>query len=306
MAAGAGWYSLVPSSLILLPMDGHTRLEYSSQRWSHILESRRGTTALVPTLLYGIPLVLSPIICAFVLTFGCRSVAGCRGIITFASFILASYATSISLLCVSIGILTSIGLSATYVPSIIAVTYYFDKRRGLATGLAVTGSGLGAFAFPPIIAFLMEEYSWKGTFLIFGGICLNMSAAGALYRPLPLYTADKIQSNNHPKSEDIDMALSEESSKSSTVAAKTSAKDKFKTELRLLIQSMLDKSLFQDKIFLYFCAANFILYLWISIPYVYLYDRAILLDIKEDQAAYLLSIIGIARTVGQVGIGLVR
>ena len=194
--------------------------------------------------------------------------------------------------------------SATYVPSIIAVTYYFDKRRSLATGLAVTGSGLGAFAFPPIIAAVIEEYSWKGTLLIFGGICLNMSGSGALYRPLPRYTVDKIQSNNHPKSNDIDMTLSEESSKSSTVAAKTSAKDKFKTELRLLIQSMLDKSLFQDKIFLYFCAANFILYLWISIPYVYLYDRAILLEIKEDQAAYLLSIIGIARTVGQVAIGL--
>jgi predicted MFS family arabinose efflux permease len=56
-----------------------------------------------------------------------------------------------------------------YVPAIVAVGYYFDKKRTLAMGIAVCGSGLGTFILPPINRMLMNEYGWKGAFLILGG-----------------------------------------------------------------------------------------------------------------------------------------
>ena len=36
-----------------------------------------------------------------------------------------------------------------YLPSIISVSYYFEKRRALATGIAVCGAGVGCFVFAP-------------------------------------------------------------------------------------------------------------------------------------------------------------
>ena len=125
------------------------------------------------------------------------------------SFILSAYATSVGFLCLSAGFLVSIGLAMTYVPTIFIVTYYFEKRRGLALALACTGSGLGAFAFPPLLQYLMTEYSWRGTLLIFGGISFNITAAGLLYRPVEMKMKqrdDKEKQINEAENVDVNPA----------------------------------------------------------------------------------------------------
>jgi len=48
-----------------------------------------------------------------------------------------------------------------YLPSIAMVSFYFDKRRALATGLAVCGSGVGTFVLAPFFDHLVAEYGWK-------------------------------------------------------------------------------------------------------------------------------------------------
>jgi len=48
-----------------------------------------------------------------------------------------------------------------YLPSIVMVGFYFDKKRALATGIAVCGSGVGTFVLAPIISFLVSAYGWK-------------------------------------------------------------------------------------------------------------------------------------------------
>ena len=71
-----------------------------------------------------------------------------------------------------------------YLPAIVAVSYYFEKRRSLATGLAVCGSGIGTFIFAPLTEVLLEHFGWKGTILILSGILLNCIPCGALFRPV--------------------------------------------------------------------------------------------------------------------------
>jgi MFS family permease len=67
---------------------------------------------------------------------------------------------------------------------------------------------------------------------------------------------------------------------------------------------MCDRSLFRSIPFLIFCAANLILYLWISMPYVYLVDYSMLIDnVKLSSAAVLLSLAGVGRIVGQIVFG---
>ena len=62
---------------------------------------------------------------------------------------------------------------------------YFDKRRSLANGLSVAGSGVGSFLFPPLMQLLIEKYTINGCILILGALCLHLCVAGLLYRPLP-------------------------------------------------------------------------------------------------------------------------
>jgi len=73
-----------------------------------------------------------------------------------------------------------------YLPSIVAVSFYFEKRRSLATGIAVCGSGIGTFAFAPLTNSLLKKYSWKGTVLIEAGILLNCIICGLVFRPLSI------------------------------------------------------------------------------------------------------------------------
>lgn len=66
------------------------------------------------------------------------------------------------------------------------VSYYFERRRALATGLACCGSGIGTFIFSPLSALLVEEYGWKMTCYWLAAIILQCCVFGALLRPLPV------------------------------------------------------------------------------------------------------------------------
>jgi len=84
------------------------------------------------------------------------------------------------------------GLGMEILPSVIAVSFYFEKRRSLATGIAVCGSGIGMFVYAPFLNALLTEYTWKGTLLIQAGILLNCIIFGSVFRPL------NVSSKQHP------------------------------------------------------------------------------------------------------------
>ena len=60
------------------------------------------------------------------------------------------------------GVIGGIGLGLIYLPAVVAVGYYFERRRALATGISVCGSGVGTFLFAPLATFLVGEFGWKG------------------------------------------------------------------------------------------------------------------------------------------------
>lgn len=70
-----------------------------------------------------------------------------------------------------------LGFGLIYLPAVVCVGFYFEARRSLATGIAVAGSGLGAFAFAPLATILLEQYGWKGANLILAGFILNCAVS---------------------------------------------------------------------------------------------------------------------------------
>ena len=100
------------------------------------------------------------------------------------------------------GVIGGFGLGLIYLPSVVAVGYYFESKRALATGISVStlefknfvifngstfqvcGSGIGTFVFAPLATHLLSLYGWKGANLIFAGLCLSCVAFGALMKPL--------------------------------------------------------------------------------------------------------------------------
>ena len=65
-----------------------------------------------------------------------------------------------------------------------AVGRYFEKKRGLAIGIAQCGCGVGAFAISPVLSVLIDVYGWRGALLILAGVCLNGCVLSMFYRPI--------------------------------------------------------------------------------------------------------------------------
>ena len=63
---------------------------------------------------------------------------------------LSAAANSIIILYFTVGVLTGLGFGLIYLPAIVSVSIYFEKKRAFATGIAVCGSGLGTFIFAPL------------------------------------------------------------------------------------------------------------------------------------------------------------
>lgn len=74
----------------------------------------------------------------------------------------------------------------------VMVGRYFDKRRSLANGLSVAGSGVGSFLIPPILHFLIERFGIQGCILLLGAFSFHLCIAGMLYRPVPHNRIPKI------------------------------------------------------------------------------------------------------------------
>lgn len=85
---------------------------------------------------------------------------------------------------------SGLGGGVCYIPAITVISYYFDKRRPIAVGLAVSGIGLGSFGFPPLIRFLHHQFGWRGSFLVLAALVLNICVCGALMRPITVREID--------------------------------------------------------------------------------------------------------------------
>ena len=101
--------------------------------------------------------------------------------------------------------ITGFGLGMIYLPSIVMAGYYFEKKRALATGIAVCGSGIGTFIFAPLAKYLLDEFDWKNALLVISGIILQSAICGMLMRPLeaPKKRSKKDRKKHQPREKNI-------------------------------------------------------------------------------------------------------
>ena len=81
------------------------------------------------------PLLAGPVASACIDRWGCRPTVIVGGAISALGFLLSYFTPSLPLLFLTFGLISGFGFSLTFSASIVAVTYYFDKRRAIATGL---------------------------------------------------------------------------------------------------------------------------------------------------------------------------
>ncbi|VDD93351.1 unnamed protein product [Enterobius vermicularis] len=151
---GYGWVIVAVSFYCNFVVDG---ICYAFGNLRPLLQEKfvgnsEATIAFIGSSLLGAYLLVGPIVSAFINKYGPRIVVAIGGIITSLAFLCSIFITNIYCLIFVFGILGGAGLGFLYLPATVVVCFFFKKKRSLATGFAVAGSGAGNIVMPQIIA----------------------------------------------------------------------------------------------------------------------------------------------------------
>ena len=160
----------------------------------------------IPASMTTLALAMAPFASALCQHYNCRNVTFVGSLLCFCGIALSSFAPNVETLFLTFGLLTGLGIGMSTTPGIILVARYFDKRRGIANALCLSGTfyaemitkiqalffmilgtAAGSLCLPFLIETLVHTYAFSGTLLILGGCMLHISVSAALYRPLAIH-----------------------------------------------------------------------------------------------------------------------
>jgi len=146
----------------------------------------RATTSGAFSLVYLLFGLLSIVAGRFTDKPGPKIVLVICGLFIGAGYLLMSQVNSVWQLYVFYGLLMGSGLGGADAPILTTVARWFVKRRGMLTGIAKAGAGVGIFIIPPLANWLIFNYGWRSAYLIIGALSLvGLVSAGLLLKRDP-------------------------------------------------------------------------------------------------------------------------
>lgn len=157
---------------------------------------------------------------------------------------------------------------------------YFYKRRPIANGIAMAGSPVFLSTLAPLNTWFFEQFGWRGSFLILGGLLLNCCVAGSLMRPIG------------PKPQ---LAVK---------AANSNRRAREKKTVIEIINGFIDLTLFKHHGFLLYLLGSVVMFFGLFTPLVFLSNYAKSKDIPKEKAAFLLSVLAFVDMVARPSMGI--
>ncbi|XP_027862944.1 monocarboxylate transporter 12-B-like [Xiphophorus couchianus] len=194
---GWGWMVVASCFLATICIRAVTRcISMFFVEFQMYFERDYSTTAWIHSMIDCTTMLCAPLGSFLGNRLSCRVTVFLGGLLSSAGLVLSSFASSLEFLYASLGILTGLGYALSYTTSIAMVGKYFNERKALAFGIALSGSGIGTFLLAPAVQLLIEHYSWRGALLILGGFVSNLCVCGALMRPLEQNPAERMWESN--------------------------------------------------------------------------------------------------------------
>jgi MFS family permease len=99
---------------------------------------------------------------------GVRRLAMAGMVLTGCGMALAGMARSLTEVSLAYGLGVGLGIGCSYVPTVAVVQRWFLRRRGFASGLAVSGIGVGTLVMPSVAARLIDAIGWRWAYAAIG------------------------------------------------------------------------------------------------------------------------------------------
>ncbi|KXS17274.1 MFS general substrate transporter [Gonapodya prolifera JEL478] len=201
--------------------------------------------------------------------FGLRTTILLGGVFMCAGEILGSFATELWHAHLSLGVIVGVGFAFSYFPAVSMPSQWFKKRRGLAQGLCVMGSGLGGFALSNWTQRIIDTpgLGWKWALRIDGLAALAVVGMSALFI------------GNPPRNPALELAAPPK-------------KTNFWLDVR---------GLFSNRRFLTLYIQGFMVAMSFYIPYYFTTSLAANIGLTPTEGAFASSFVNIGSMVGRFG-----
>ena len=125
--------------------------------------------------------------------FGPRLVMVVCGLFLGAGYLLMSQVGSTWQLYLFYGVMVGIGMGGSWVPVLSTVARWFVAKRGMMSGIVLTGMGISILVMPPLARWLVTEYGWQTSYMVIGFMALVLIVLSALFlRRHPVKTESQI------------------------------------------------------------------------------------------------------------------
>jgi MFS family permease len=104
--------------------------------------------------------------------YGTRRMSMVGGSLHAVGLVLAASSNSLWGLYLTFGVISGIGVGALFGPLTYLTAKWFDRRKGLAMGIVLSGTGVGVMVASPLARALIEWGGWRSAFLGLGLLTL--------------------------------------------------------------------------------------------------------------------------------------
>ena len=120
---------------------------------------------------------------------GTHRVAAAGALLAGGSLVAAGAVETVWQADIALGLGFGLGLAVCYTPAVAAVQPWFDRNRGVASGIALSGTGLGTLLMPLLARSLIDSQGWRAALAVIG---LGVAAFG-------LVASNWIRRRGHPR-----------------------------------------------------------------------------------------------------------
>ena len=194
------WIFVLTGMFLIITTTGFARMAYGiilpfMQEGLHLSTAQAGMLGTILFLGYLLTVGTSGIL---TIRFGAKSVLLIGSWLVIISliglaFVSSFWIASICMLC------AGAGSALVYTPLMSITVGWFPEKRGTAMGLLLSGAGIGMLFSGIIVPYIVRafpEYSWRGSWLLFGVITCIVVFVASIVLKNPEVTEDEGERNN--------------------------------------------------------------------------------------------------------------
>ena len=146
------------------------------------LEWSRGTTSVAFSLFSVVMGLSGPLVAVVIERFSLKRTLLTGHCLMVVGLLLLSRVTQVWHLLLIYGLLLGLAMSCgTYLSMTLLLGRWFVRRRSLAIGIGMAGSGLGAVVLAPVARYLVDIIGWRDTWLVMGAVAFTFAVLPTLF-----------------------------------------------------------------------------------------------------------------------------